>query len=83
MLNLKKNMSKVFIKKEVTPEVISKFLEGRDPQERIVNFDYKSNNDFITIIYRDEDDNKCTTTESFYPFLWAKKSACLKLCNQD
>ena len=76
-------MAKTFIKKEVTPEVISTFLEGRDPQERIVNFDYQYQNDYISIFYRDEDDNRCVTTEPFYPFLWATKNACLKLCNQD
>ena len=31
-------MAKKFIKKEITPEVINRFIEGRDPQERIVNF---------------------------------------------
>ena len=76
-------MAKQFIKKEVTPEVVSTFLDGYDPMERIVNFDYQYQDDFITIYYRDEDDNKCKTTEPFYPFLWATKAACLKLCNQD
>ena len=76
-------MAKTFIKKEVTPEVISTFLEGKDPQERIVNFDYQYQNDFITIYYRNEKDDRCSTTEPFYPFLWATKNACLKLCNQD
>ena len=76
-------MAKTFIKKEVTPEVISMFLDGRDPQERIVNFDYQYQNDYIKIFYRDKDDNRCVTTEPFYPFLWATKNACLKLCNQD
>ena len=75
-------MAKTFIKKEVTPEVISVFLDGRDPQKRIVNFDYQYQNDYISIFYRDEDDNRCVTTEPFYPFLWATKNACLKLCNQ-
>ena len=76
-------MAKKFIKKEVTPEVISTFLDGHDPMERIVNFDYQYQNDYITIYYRDKDDNKCKTKEPFYPFLWATKSACLKLCNQN
>ena len=76
-------MAKQFIKKEVTPEVVSTFLDGYDPMERIVNFDYQYQDDFITIYYRDENDNKCKTTEPFYPFLWATKAACLKLCNQD
>ena len=76
-------MAKKFIKKEVTPEVVSTFLDGYDPMERIVNFDYQYQNDYITIYYRDENDNKCKTNEPFYPFLWATKNACLGLCNQD
>jgi DNA polymerase elongation subunit (family B) len=76
-------MAKKFIKKEVTPEVISTFLEGRDPQERIVNFDYQYQNDYIKIFYRDKDDNRCVTTEPFFPFLWATRNACFKLCHQD
>lgn len=70
-------------KKVITPEVISTFLNGHDPQERIVNLEYTSKDNFITIYYRDENDNKCVTTEPFYPFVWAKRSACLKLCNGD
>ena len=30
-------MAKKFIKKDITPEVVSTFIEGYDPQERIVN----------------------------------------------
>lgn len=63
-------------KRDITPEVISTFLDGHDPQERIVNFDYKGQNNYITILYRDKDDNKCETTEPFYPFLWATREAC-------
>ena len=74
---------KKFVKKEITPEVVSTFLEGHDPQERIVNLDYKYKNDYITVFYRDENDNRCSRREPFYPFLWAKKSACLKLCGGD
>lgn len=76
-------MAKKFIKKEITPEVVSTFLEGRDPQERIVNFDYKYKDNFITVFYRDEKDIKRTSVEPFYPFLWATKRACLRMCNQD
>lgn len=74
---------KNFIKKEITPEVVSTFLEGHDPQQRIVNLEYNYQDDFITVYYRDENDNKCSSKEPFIPFLWAKESACRKLCNGD
>lgn len=70
-------------KREITDDEILKFLEGHDPQERIVNIECFNNNDFATIYYRDENDIKHKTTEPFYPFLWARKTACLKLCNGD
>lgn len=72
-------MAQNFIKKEITPDVISTFLDGHDPQERIVNFDYKYKDDFIRVYYRDENDDKCVSTQPFYPFLWATRAACLKL----
>lgn len=68
-------------RKEINDEVISTFLSGHDPMERIVNLDYKYNDDEITIYYRDEYDNKCQTTDYFHPFCWATRSACCKLCN--
>lgn len=70
--------------RNITSEAISTFLDGHDPQERIVNFDYKGQNPYIDVIYRDEDDNKCITSEPFYPFLWATKEACdtLKVKNK-
>ena len=74
---------KVFVKKEITPEMIQTFLDGRDPQERIVNLEYSYNNDFITVYYRDENDVKQVSNESFFPFVWAKQAACFKLFNGD
>ncbi len=69
---------------KVQPNVgISEFLEGRDPQERIVNLSYKYKDDYITVIYRDEQDRKCLSQQPFYPFLWATRDACLRLCNGD
>lgn len=66
-------------KKVITHEDIKTFLEGKDPEKRIVNLKYSYNDSFITIIYRDENDQKCNREESFYPFLWATKNACNKL----
>lgn len=62
---------------------IETFLNGKDEQERIVNLEYSYQDDFIRVYYRDENDNKCCSKQPFYPFLWAKKEACLKLCGGD
>ena len=60
-------------------EEVGKFLEGRDPQERIVNLLYSYQNNYVTVVYRNENDQKCTQDEPFFPFVWATKYACMKL----
>lgn len=76
-------MPQKFIKKEITTNVINSFIEGNDPQKGIVNLEYSYKDDFIKVYYRNENDEKCMTTHPFIPFLWAKKSACVKLCDGD
>lgn len=70
-------------RKKITEEVISTFLSGHDSMERIVNLEYKYNDDKIKVIYRDENDNKCEMMDYFHPFCWATRSACNKLCKGD
>ena len=70
-------------RKEINDDVIRTFLEGHDPMERIVNLDYKYNEDKIKVIYRDENDVKREMMDYFHPFCWATRSACDKLCNGD
>lgn len=66
-------------KKTISMEEVGKFLEGRDPQERIVNLLYEYQNNYVTVVYRNEKDQKCTQNEPFYPFVWATSYACNKL----
>lgn len=70
-------------RREITEEEIAKFLSGRDPMERIVNLDYKYNEDKIKVIYRNANDERCEVMDYFHPFCWATRSACDKLCNGD
>ena len=69
--------------KKISQEDIERFIEGHDPQERIVNLEYSYQDDFITVIYRDENDQKCRKKEKFYPFCWATRAACERLCHGD
>lgn len=69
---------------KITQEEIEAFIDGRDPQERIVNLIYPSyDSNYITVVYRNEKDQKCTKNEDFYPFLWATRAACERLCGGD
>lgn len=67
-------------KTEITNDVINSFINGNDPQERIVNLEYKYNEDKIKVYYRTANDVKCHKMEPFYPFVWATRYACEKLC---
>ena len=68
------------LRQPVTPERMQTFMEGRDPEKYIVNLDYNYNDDYITVIKRDENDNKLKVKHPFYPFLWCTLNACKRLC---
>lgn len=76
-------MERKFEKKEITGDIVASFLDGNDPQERIVNLDYSYQDNFITVFYRDENDVKQESREPFYPFVWAKREACINLFGGD
>lgn len=73
-------MEENFKTTEITDEVIETFLNGRDPQERIVNLEYSYRDNFIKVFYRNEKDQKCMSLQPFYPFVWARLETCLALC---
>ena len=81
--NFKFNSMSELVKKSISSEEIQKFIEGRDPMERIVNITYSYQNDFVNIFYRNEKGEKCVTKQSFYPFVWATRTACNRLCDGD
>ena len=54
--------------KRISTEDIEKFIDGHDPQRKIVNLLYRYRDDFITVVYRDENDIKRQRKENFYPF---------------
>ena len=58
-------------------EAVRTFMEGHDPEERIVNITASFRDPFVKVYYRDEDDNKCVSERPFYPFVWAKKEVCV------
>lgn len=71
------------LRKEITAQDITTFIEGHDPMEHIVNMIYDYQDDFMQVVYRNENDQKLIKKEPFYPFLWATYHACDKLCGGD
>ena len=69
--------------KSITSDEINKFLNGRNPMERIVNMEYNYMDNFISIYYRNDKDVKCLQKDPFHPFVWATRRACVRLCNGD
>jgi hypothetical protein len=76
-------MSEEVKKNGLSTEVIERFLNGHDNMERIVNIEYDSQDDFVEVYYRDTMDRKCKHEFPFYPFCWATRDACLRLCHGD
>ena len=66
---------------EVSKEQIESFLNGSNPQERIIKIEGDYNESKIHVIYRDEDGKMRIEHDDFYPFVWCKLRVCTKLYN--
>lgn len=64
---------------EVTKEQIESFLNGTNPQERIIKIEGNYNESKVHIFYRDEDGKMRLEHDDFYPFVWCKLSVCTRL----
>jgi len=60
-------------------DVVKTFMEGHDPEERIVDVVANYRDPFVKVYYRNENDDKCVAERPFYPFVWAKKEVCVKM----
>ena len=69
--------------KKITSEEIESFLNGRNPHERIVNIECSYNDDHVKLIGRNEKGERTVRKDAFYPFVWAKYSACDAMCGGD
>ena len=64
---------------EVTKEAIDSFLNGTNPQERIIKVEGDYNESKIHVVYRDENGKMRIQHDDFYPFVWCKLSVCTRL----
>lgn len=83
LIGINKELKAKFMEKKITFEEIEKFLNGKNPMERVISLDCGYNDEQAKIIYKDEEGKRHVRMMDFYPFLWAKHSACLALCNGD
>lgn len=65
---------------KITTEQIDAFLAGKNPLERVINIECAYGDEQVKITARKEDGRKYTRHFDFYPFLWAKYSACDAMC---
>lgn len=70
-------------KREINSEVIEQFLNGRDPMERIVSIECSYTDEVASIIYNNKEGKKYIKKESFFPFVWAKLDALIRMFNGD
>ena len=68
---------------KISSEEVNAFLEGHDPQKRIITIecDYQSSEAFV--IYVNEKGEKRVNREAFMPFIWCKHSAAIRLFGGD
>ena len=69
--------------KKISFEQIEEFLNGKNPLERVISIDCSYSDDRVKIIGRNEKGEKWVRYDKFYPFLWAKYSACDAMCGGD
>lgn len=68
---------------KITNEVITSFLNGKDPLERIVNIECGFDSDTAFVIYINEKGEKRIRKEQFKPFVWVKHSAAIRMFKGD
>lgn len=68
---------------KVTKEQIDSFLSGSDPMEHIIKIECGYDEDKVSIIYRNEQNQKRIKRENFFPFVWCKTTTAQQLFGGD
>ena len=64
-------------------ELISGFLQGHDPMERIISIECDYNDEQVSVIYVNAKGEKRVKMDDFKPFVWAKNSIAVRMFNGD
>ena len=65
--------------KEITADVVNKFLSSYDPRERIITIECDYNENQVSIVYVNEKGQKRVKQDDFKPFVWVKHSAAIRM----
>ena len=65
----------------ISDEEVSRFMNGYNPMERVVNVECSYSDDTASVIFVDGDGVKKIRRMGFRPFLWAKHSVCQRMCD--
>ena len=69
--------------KEITTEVVNRFLTGYDPMEHIITIECDYQDDTVSIVYVNEIGEKRIKRDDLRPFVWCKNSAATRLFEGD
>lgn len=64
-------------------DIINGFLNGRDPMERIISIECDYNDEQVSIIYVNSNNEKRVKLDNFKPFVWAKNSIAVRMFDGD
>lgn len=62
-------------------KIVENFLNGHDPMKYIVNIDHEYQDDFVKIVYYNDEGQKRIKKDDFKPFVWVKQSAIDRMCD--
>ena len=64
-------------------DIVNGFLSGRDPMERIISIECGYNEEQVSIIYVNSNNEKRVKLDDFKPFVWAKNSIAVRMFDGD
>ena len=64
-------------------DIVNGFLNGRDPMERIISIECGYNEEQVSIIYVNSNNEKRVKLDDFKPFVWAKNSIAVRMFDGD
>lgn len=68
---------------EINKEKIHEFLNGYDPMEKIISIECDFNDEQVSVIFVNKNNEKRVKLDDFKPFVWAKNSVAVRMFDGD